>query len=377
LPVGPKGLANADRNEGEAALLENRRLTSVLTQLKGAQNMGISRNKLTGLLTVAFLLVLANAGNAFATGSWTTNHKQPALSTAPQEEVKQFKGIVIKRDPDSFTMAETTGGPTTTVLLTEKTEVKSHKKGVFRGSKEYAASYILRGLRLEVDGTRNADGQIVADKIRFDEQDLRTAQALKATLDPVEAEAQENLKKQQAENERLAGQIEENQALTAKAQASADAAAESARKAQMTADTANNRINGLGDFDPIKTITVYFKTGSDVLTPEAKAEIDNAAAWVRTQDRRGWVMAVIGYADTTGNSARNIDLSERRANSVIFYIVTKYKMPLNRLVQPFGYGELEAVAENTTKAGRAKNRRVEIRLMVNKGIAGTAAGGGF
>jgi len=326
-------------------------------------------------MTVAFALSLVGAGNAIAKGSLSPITKQPAVGTAPQEEVKKFKGIVIKREPDSFTMSETTGGPTTTVLLTPTTEVKSHKKGVFRGSKEYAASYILRGLRLEVDGVRNADGTIAAEKIRFDEQDLRTAQALKSTLDPAEAELNAKLRQQQEEQERLAGQIEENRALTAQAQAVAESAAEAAKKAQSTADYANNRINGLDDFDSIKTITVYFKTGSSVLGPQAKAEIDNAAAWVKTQNTKGWVMAVIGYADTTGSSQRNIDLSERRANAVIYYIVTKYKMPLNRLVQPFGYGQLEPVAENKTKAGRAKNRRVEIRLMVNKGIAGTVGAG--
>jgi len=323
------------------------------------------------LATVAFVLVLAGASNSFAAGSVATSFDRPA----PQEEVKKMKGVVVKRDPDSFTMSETTGGPATTVVLTADTEVKSHKRGAFRGSKEYAASYILRGLRLEVDGIRNSDGSITASKIRFDEQDLRTAQALKATLDPAEAEINKKLAEQQAEQERLAGQLEENRALTEKAQASADAAAEAAKKAQSTADYANNRINGLDDFDPIKTITVYFNTGSASLGPKAKAEIDQAAAWVKTQNTKGWVMAVIGYADTTGNSQRNIDLSERRANAVIYYIVSKYKMPLNRLVQPFGYGQLEPVAENKTKAGRAKNRRVEIRLMINKGIAGTVGKG--
>jgi outer membrane protein OmpA-like peptidoglycan-associated protein len=327
------------------------------------------------IMTVAFALSLVGAGNAIAKGSLSPITKQPAVGTAPQEEVKKFRGVVVKREPDSFTMSETTGGATTTVLLTPTTEVKSHKKGVFRGSKEYAASYILRGLRLEVDGVRNADGTIAAEKIRFDEQDLRTAQALKSTLDPAEAELNAKLKQQQEEQERLAGQIEENRALTAQAQAVAESAAEAAKKAQSTADYANNRINGLDDFDSLKTITVYFKTGSSVLGPQAKAEIDNAAAWVKTQNTKGWVMAVIGYADTTGSSQRNIDLSERRANAVIYYIVTKYKMPLNRLVQPFGYGQLEPVAENKTKAGRAKNRRVEIRLMVNKGIAGTVGAG--
>ena len=184
----------------------------------------------------------------------------------------------------------------------------------------------------------------------------------------------EKLRQQQAESERLAGQIEENRALTAQAQASADSAADAAKKAQQTADYANNRINGLDDFDPIKTITVHFTSGSATLGPKAKATIDEAATWVRGQNTKGWVMAVIGYADTTGNSQRNIDLSERRSNAVIYYIVSKYKMPLNRLIQPFGYGQLEPVAENTTKKGRAKNRRVEIRMMVNKGIAGSVAG---
>src|SRR5687768_5851710 len=322
--------------------------------------MGSSSNTILRLMTVAFVLVLASVGNTFAAGSLATKYERSELSAPPQEEVKKFRGVVVKREPDAFTMAETTGGPTTTVVLTSNTEVKSHKKGVFRGSKDYAASYILRGLRLEVDGVRNSDGHIVADKIRFDEQDLRTAQALKATVDPVEAELNEKLRLQQQEQERLAGQLEETQAVAA--------------KAQSTADSANNRINGLDDFDPIKTITVNFKPGSAVLGPQSKAAIDNAAAWVKTQNTKGWMMAVIGYADTTGSSSRNIDLSERRANAVIYYIVTKYKMPLSRLVQPFGYGQLEPAAENTTKAGRAKNRRVEIRLMVNKGIAGTVSG---
>jgi outer membrane protein OmpA-like peptidoglycan-associated protein len=333
--------------------------------------MTYSRIISSKLVRVAFVVVLVSAGNAFAAGHLTTN----PTHTTFQETVKKMKGVVIKRDPDSFTMSETTGGPQTTVLLTESTEVKSHKRGAFRGSKEYAASYILRGLRLEVDGTRNSDGTITAEKIRFDEQDLRTAQALKATLDPAEAELNAKLAEQQRQQEIIAGQVEENRALTAQAQAAADAAAESAKKAQQTADYANNRINGLDDFDPIKTVTVYFATGSAKLNPKAQATIDEAAAWVKTQNTKGWVMAVIGYADTTGNSQRNIDLSERRANAVIYYNVSKYKMPLNRLVQPFGYGQLEPVAENKTKAGRAKNRRVEIRLMVNKGIAGTVTSG--
>src|SRR4030095_2385416 len=105
--------------------------------------MRFSRNLLVRLIAVTFVLTAASYGIA--------SGQDPQVRSIPNgEEVKKLKGIVIKREPDVFTMTETTGGPATTVLLTPSTEVKSHKRGVFRGSKEYASSYILRGLRLEV-----------------------------------------------------------------------------------------------------------------------------------------------------------------------------------------------------------------------------------
>lgn len=316
--------------------------------------MRINKQALSGLLTLAFLLVL--------TGATTALSQDNTASVPSGQQVKKFKGIVVKRDADSFRMRDPSGsGADTVVLLTPQTEVKSHKKGVFRGSKDYAVTNILRGLRLEVDGTGNADGQLVADKIRFDEQDLRSAQGLQVT----DALAQENEARVAAaeENARvLAGQIAENTALANDARAKAEAA-------QKTADLANTRINGLDDYDPIKTYTVLFRTGSAVLSPKAKADIDAGAAWVRKQNTNGWVVAVVGFADTKGNTAKNRALSERRANAVIGYLVMKHNLPLQRLVQPFGYGDSNPAASNATAAGRAQNRRVEIRLLANRGIA--------
>jgi len=320
------------------------------------------RYRILGLVIVAFAFMFAGAVGTFAQDANISK-------VANGQRVKKFRGVVTRRQGEMFMMGDTMGGSQTVVIMTPATEVKSHKQGLFRGSKEYGQTYILRGLRLEVDGTGNSEGQIVADNIRFDEQDLRTAQALKNTLDPIEAETNAKLKAQQEEQERLAGQLAETTAV-------ANQARVDAKKAQDTADYANNRINGLDDYDPIKTITVYFVTNSSTLGPKARAAVDEVAAWVKDQpDKKGWVIAVIGYADATGNTARNRTLSEARANNVIYYLVTKHKMPMQRLVQPFGYGQLEPVAENKTAEGRAKNRRVEIRLMRNKGIAGTVGSG--
>ncbi len=290
--------------------------------------------------------------------------KNSRLQDVPDGEEVKILGIVTKRNADSFVMREPSGAERI-VALTSETEVKTHKKGAFRGGKSYGVSYILRGLRLEASGRGNARGQLVAESIRFDEDDLRTAQALEVRVDPVEELAEENRQRIGAAEEearRQAYELEKNKAATRQAQTTADEALKSAT-------VANNRINGLDDYDPIKTITVLFVTGRSALGPKGKADIDSAAAWVKTQNTKGWVVAVVGFADTTGNTAANRALSERRANAVIGYLVMKHNLPLQRLVQPFGYGENQPAADNTTAEGRARNRRVEIRLLVNKGIA--------
>ncbi|MGH9829600.1 MAG: OmpA family protein, partial [Blastocatellia bacterium] len=201
---------------------------------------------------------------------------------------------------------------------------------------------------------------------------LKTAQALEARVDPVEELAEANRKLAEANQARIAAEEAESRRLTQKTEENAAAA----KRAQTTADEslksallANDRINGLSDYDPIRTITVRFATGSPALGPKGKAEIDKAAAWVKTQNTKGWIVAVLGFADTTGDTAANRRLSERRANAVIAYLVQKHNLPLQRLVQPFGYGEENPTAENNTAEGRALNRRVEIRLLANRGIA--------
>jgi outer membrane protein OmpA-like peptidoglycan-associated protein len=299
------------------------------------------------ILVFGFILMSATTALTYAQDANSTTGQEALRSVPDGEVVEKFRGVVTKRSADSFLLRDANGA-VTAVTLTPQTEVKSHKKGVFRGSKEYAVTNILRGLRLEVDGKGNAEGQLVADKIRFDEQDLRTAQALQVSVDPLEANA-----------EKMSGQIAENTNI--------------ANKALASATLANNRINGLDEFEPVKTITVLFATGSGALGPKGKATIDEAAAWVKTQNTKGWVVAVVGFADTSGNTAKNRALSERRSNSVIGYLVTKHNLPLQRLVQPFGYGDSNPVADNSTDEGRAQNRRVEIRLLVNKGIAGTSS----
>lgn len=316
---------------------------------------------LAGLMAVAFVFVLTASVDALA---------QTQAQMVPNGQELKIQGIVMDRAGPTFRVRDTSGVETV-ALLTPASEVRTHRKGIFGGGKPYAATYILRGLRLQVEGVGNSEGQLVAKKVKFDEQDLRTAQALQQT-DEMTRENNARIAAAEENARKLAGQLAENQALTAQAQASADAAQARADEAKKAADRANNRINGLTDYDPVRSWAIYFRPASAVLSLAEKQKIDAGVAWVRSQPNTdGWFVSIVGFADTSGNTNYNRGLSERRANAVIGYLVTKHNLPLQRLIQPFGFGESKPVAENTTAAGRAKNRRVEIQILANKGITGT------
>jgi OOP family OmpA-OmpF porin len=124
----------------------------------------------------------------------------------------------------------------------------------------------------------------------------------------------------------------------------------------------------LDDYEVLATIAVHFKNGSARLSPQAEEEID-AVADIASENLNGWLVAVKGYADSTGRTAGNLSLSERRAKAVIDYLVTKHGVPPYRVVQPFGFGSSDPVAANSTRVARSLNRRAEITVLVNKGIA--------
>ncbi len=331
-----------------------------------------NRKSMAVLMMLAFVIALTTAVRASAQSA--TNARPVSV---PQGEKRKIQGVVSIRNGDMFKVRDP-GGDETTVLLTSSTDVTSHSRGL-RGKKDYPVTYIMKGLRVQAQGRGDAEGNLVADWVRFDEQDLRSAQALEQT----DALALENQKRLEAaeqaareaaeEAKRMAGQIAENTALANEAREKAEAAQRTADQAFKDAALANNRINGLDDYEIVRTVPVLFKVNSSVLDATGRQAIDETAAWAKAQkaqgNTNGWLVQVKGFADTTGNTAKNRSLSERRAKAVIQYLVGVHNLDMRRLVQPFGYGDSQPAATNKTAAGRAKNRRVEIIILQNKGIA--------
>lgn len=252
----------------------------------------------------------------------------------------KFKGVVISRDADVFRIRDRSRTDYQ-VLLTDRTSIKTHG-GFLRSGKKYPVTDILRGLIVEVEGRGDSQGQLVADKIRFNESDMRAAVTSDTRVTPVE----EN-------QERLAGQMDELYAVAA--------------EARREVTEVNERVSALDDYDVQESVSVNFRVNSAVLSPQAKQQLDDLAATARNS--KAYMIEIAGHTDSTGSETKNFRLSRARADAVVQYLAVNHKIPLRRFVTPMGYGKTDFVADNSTAAGRAQNRRVEVKMILNRGMS--------
>src|SRR5512138_2292657 len=241
------------------------------------------------MLVCSFALLLS--ATTFALGQVSNQQASTTIRSVPSGAKMKFRGVVISRDADNFTIRDRTRQDYL-VRITDNTSIKTHG-GFLRSGKKYPVTDILRGLIVEVEGRGDSQGQLVADKIRFNESDMRAAVTAETRVAPVEAN-----------QERMAGQMDELYAVAAEARAEAA--------------NANERISALDDYDAQESASVTFRVNSAVLSPEAKQQLDDFAAKVNTA--KMFVIEVSGHTDSTGSEAKNFRLSRDRADAVVQYL---------------------------------------------------------
>lgn len=301
-------------------------------------NSAINKLRLFTLFCgVAVIMAIAPVVSAQVS---TPNNQNLSVRSIPNGSKMKFQGVVISRDADTFTIRDRSRSDYQ-VLITDDTSIKTYG-GFLRSGKKYPVTDILRGLIVEVEGRGDSQGQLVADKIRFNESDMRAAITSDTRVTPVE----ENQKA-------ISGQMDELYAIAAEA------------RQQVTA--VNERVSALDDYDVQANVAVTFRVNSAVLTPEAKQQLDDFAT--KAEGAKAYMIEVAGHTDSTGSETKNFRLSRERADAVVQYLAVYHKIPLRRFVTPMGYGKTDAVADNSTTTGRAQNRRVEVKMLLNRGLS--------
>jgi|SRR5271165_5513559 len=306
----------------------------------------MARSKSPGIVTTAFLAL------AFT-----------ALSSTMVSAQTKLQGVIKGRSGPEIIL-QTADSPNVIVLLTDSTDV-AQVVGAFKArKKEMSMAALIPGLAIQVEGTMNAANQLVATKIRFKGDDLEQAQAIQAGLAETSQQAQQNKEELEKHNAELAAQnalLREQQEKTA-----ANEAAIAANKEVIAANTA--RFGQLNDYYIYDEVTVYFANGKTSVDPKYNPQLTALAEKAMTV--KGYMIEVKGYASATGSVSLNQKLSEERANSVTNILLQQGHIPLTNMLAPGAMGESRQVGNDKTAEGQAENRRVVVRVLQNKAIAG-------
>jgi outer membrane protein OmpA-like peptidoglycan-associated protein len=285
----------------------------------------------------------------------------------------KVEGTITSRKGDLIKIQDKKTGSPALIKITDDTKILRDKSKVsFKRHEDMDVTAMVPGLSIKVEGVGNADNQLEASKITFSPD---------AFAIEVAQQQQINANKSAA----AGAQTTANQGVAA-----AGAAQSSANQAQTTADAAgtvataagtlamsnagavemvNKRVSDLDDYQTVAEAVIYYPTGKYTLDDAAKADLDKLVALTSSTD--GYLIEIAGYASKTGTKEFNQQLSEDRASAVANYLRNNGNIPLRRIVAPAGYGATHPDAENTDPQGRELNRRVDVKLIVNKGLQGT------
>jgi OOP family OmpA-OmpF porin len=280
------------------------------------------------------------------------------------------KGMIISRAGDTLIVKSSQGN--VTVVLTDSTTTKDDR-GLFGLDKQHMSDVVLiPGLKVDIDGMSDAQGRVVATTITVDGDDLETAEMIQSGLHPTAEQVAANVQTLEAHQEQLGAHSE--QLAAHKESIAANQQNISANKQQIQENMADieehtDRFTALSEYDVKGEATVKFDSGSTKISAQDQEELKNLAQ--TATGLKGYIIEVTGYADSRGGAAMNTKLSENRAKAVITFLMQQGNVPVRYIVAPGAMGEYGSAAPNETKAGQAENRRVVVKILVNKGIVGS------
>jgi OmpA-OmpF porin, OOP family len=285
------------------------------------------------------------------------------LSTTVNAQPTKVEGVIKERS-GNILILQTADSPKVTVLLTDLTDVGQLQGALKARNKKMSMAALIPGLPIRVEGGYDAQNQLVAQTIRFKGNDFEQAQAIQAGVHETAAKAAANQSELEKQNALLE---EQNEALKKQqAQLTEQEKKLAEQKALIAANTA--RFGQLDDYYIYDEVTVLFGNGKVKLDPQYNAALQALADKAKTVN--GYMIQVKGYASASGSTATNQKLSEQRASSVANFLQQQGHIPLTNMMAPGAMGESRQVPTDKAVEGEAQNRRVVVRVLQNKGIAG-------
>jgi OmpA-OmpF porin, OOP family len=280
-----------------------------------------------------------------------------------------IKGLIVGRD-GAMVNIKSQEGNTVSVTLDDSTKVEAIKGKLGLRRSDLGLTALVPGLPVEVKAEGPAN-QLVAKTIRFKAADLETTNQIQAGLTPTEQELSSTQQKVQANQQELQAQQQKLAAQNAQLQANQQQIDSNQQKIQQTqSDQAAlaKRFGELGDYDVKGTATVYFAINSSKVDEKGQEDLQMLVNEAK-QLGSHYLIQVAGYTDSSGNAAYNQQLSDRRADAVIAYLQQSCGVPLYRVLSPAAMGMSNPAASNETAQGQSENRRVVVKVLVNKGLA--------